>query len=133
MAFSKSLPYTSPAMSYLYFSTMHIFSTHVFSSHKNVSRTHISEIFPTIICTHLLKTFHTYKHTRTYLCAGSSDRPNVQFGRTSSVRFGPSDRTFFCRTQNFFSLLYIAVFKIATLDILSLAYVNNVIISVLTR
>ena len=25
------------------------------------------------------------------------------FCRTSSVRFGPNDRTFFCRTQNFFS------------------------------
>ena len=25
------------------------------------------------------------------------------FGRTSTVRFGPNDRTFFCRTQNFFS------------------------------
>ena len=24
------------------------------------------------------------------------------FGRTSTVRFGPNDRTFFCRTQNFF-------------------------------
>jgi hypothetical protein len=26
-----------------------------------------------------------------------------QFGWTSTVRFGPNDRTFFCRTQNFFS------------------------------
>ena len=25
------------------------------------------------------------------------------FGRTSTVRFGPNDRNFFCRTQNFFS------------------------------
>ena len=24
------------------------------------------------------------------------------FGQTSTVRFGPNDRTFFCRTQNFF-------------------------------
>ena len=24
------------------------------------------------------------------------------FGRTSTVRFGPNDKTFFCRTQNFF-------------------------------
>ena len=24
------------------------------------------------------------------------------FGRTSTMRFGPNDRTFFCRTQNFF-------------------------------
>ena len=24
------------------------------------------------------------------------------FGRTSTVRFGPNDRTFFCRTQNLF-------------------------------
>jgi hypothetical protein len=28
------------------------------------------------------------------------------FGRTSTVRFGPNDRTFFCRTQNFFSILH---------------------------
>ena len=30
------------------------------------------------------------------------------FGRTSTVQFGPNDRTFFCRTQNFFhdNLLY---------------------------
>ena len=27
-----------------------------------------------------------------------------KFGRTSTVRFGPNDRTFFCRTQNFFVL-----------------------------
>jgi hypothetical protein len=39
----------------------------------------------------------------------SSDRPNVRFGRTSTVRFGPNDRTFFCRTQNFF-LYYILHF-----------------------
>ena len=25
------------------------------------------------------------------------------FGRTSAVQFGPNDRTFFCRAQNFFS------------------------------
>ena len=28
------------------------------------------------------------------------------FGRTSTVRFGPNDRTFFCRTQNFFFVLH---------------------------
>jgi hypothetical protein len=28
------------------------------------------------------------------------------FGRTSTVQFGPNDRTFFCRRQNFFFLLY---------------------------
>ena len=28
------------------------------------------------------------------------------FGRTSTVRFGPSDRTFFCRTQNFFHIAF---------------------------
>ena len=36
----------------------------------------------------------------------ASDRPNVRFGRTSTVRFDPNDRTFFCRTQNFFSSYY---------------------------
>jgi hypothetical protein len=35
------------------------------------------------------------------------------FGRTSTVRFGPNDRTFFCRTQNFFC------FKFNVNDILS--------------
>ena len=61
------------------------------------------------------KTLHKYC-TNIYI----SDRPNVRFGRTSTVRFGPNDRTFFCRTQNFFSLLYIAFFKMAALDLLSL-------------
>jgi hypothetical protein len=28
------------------------------------------------------------------------------FGRTSTVWFGPNDRTFFCRTQNFFFTIY---------------------------
>ena len=28
------------------------------------------------------------------------------FGRTSTVRFGPNDRTFFCRTQNLFFVLH---------------------------
>ena len=28
------------------------------------------------------------------------------FGRTSTVRFGPNDRTFFCRTQNLLFLLH---------------------------
>ena len=56
------------------------------------------------------------------------------FGRTSTVWFGPNDRTFFCRIQNFFLYyIIIAFFKMATLDILSLAYVNKVIISVYTN
>ena len=28
------------------------------------------------------------------------------FGRTSTVQFGPNDRNFFCRTQNFFFVLH---------------------------
>ena len=44
---------------------------------------------------------------------------SVRFGRTSTVRFSPNDRTFFCRT------LYIGFFKMATLDILRLAYVSS--------
>ena len=32
----------------------------------------------------------------------SSDQPKIWFGRTSTLLFGPYDRTFFCRTQNFF-------------------------------
>ena len=56
-----------------------------------------------------------------------TDRP---FG--SAELFGSAQMTFFCRTQNFFSLLYIAFFKMAYLYILSLAYINNVII-VLTK
>jgi hypothetical protein len=28
------------------------------------------------------------------------------FGQTSTVRFGPNDRTFFCRTQNFFFTIF---------------------------
>jgi hypothetical protein len=54
----------------------------------------------------------------------SSDQSNIWFSRTVWPNFyclvRPNDRTFFCRTQNFFSLLYIAFFKSATLDILSL-------------
>ena len=38
-----------------------------------------------------------------FFLPNTSDRPNVPFGRTSNVRFGPNDRTFFCRTQNLFS------------------------------
>jgi hypothetical protein len=54
------------------------------------------------------------------------------FDQTSTVRFDPNDRTFFRGTQNFFSLLYIAFYKMTTLDISSLAFVNSIIISVLT-
>ena len=32
----------------------------------------------------------------------TSDHPNVRYGRTSTVWFNPNDRTYFCRTQNFF-------------------------------
>ena len=48
------------------------------------------------------------------------------FGRTSTVWFGPNERTFSAEHKNFF-LLFIAFFKMATLKISSLAYVNNVI------
>ena len=35
-----------------------------------------------------------------------SDRPNVRFGRTYTVRFGPNDRPFFCRTGKLFFALH---------------------------
>ena len=47
------------------------------------------------------------------------------FSQTSTVRFGPNDRTCFCRTHNFFSLLCNAFFKMATLDISSLANTSS--------
>ena len=43
-------------------------------------------------------------------CLSDSDRPNVWFGQTVWPnfywRFDQNDRTFFCRTQNFFFVLY---------------------------
>ena len=52
------------------------------------------------------------------------------FGWTSTVRFGPNDRTFFCRTQNFFFVLHsmpMASFYIFVL--LNDPHVRGVIIS----
>lgn len=52
-------------------------------------------------------------------------------GQTSNVWFGPNDGTFFCRTQNFFYNIYIAFFKMATLDLLSLTERRNSFVEII--
>ena len=53
---------------------------------------------------HLTSDFWVGRHVKLHLIV-----TNQMFGRTSTVRFGPNDRTFFCRTQNFF--LYYCIFQ----------------------
>merc|ERR1712051_648729 len=43
------------------------------------------------------------KETPTKLVTDQTFGSSELFSRTSTVWFGPNDRTFFCRTQNFFS------------------------------
>ena len=52
-----------------------------------------------------------------YIC--SSDPLNVWFGRTSTVLFGPNDRTFFCNTELFFASNFMPM---ASFHILVLLY-----------
>merc|ERR1719362_1269694 len=44
----------------------------------------------------------------------TSDRPNVRFGRTSSVRFSPNDRTFLQNTELFSRQPFIFLFCLMT-------------------
>ena len=59
------------------------------------SFTHAKIMFCFFMDMDSFKRYHTIVIDRTF---GSAEL----FGRTYTVRFGPNDRTFFCRTQNFF-------------------------------
>ena len=50
------------------------------------------------------------------------------FGRTSTVRYGPNDRTFFCRTQNFFRITFYANGILLYFFFLNEPHVHGVII-----
>ena len=59
----------------------------------------------------------------------SSDWPTVRFRRTSTVRFGPNDRTFFCRTQNFFHIVFNGNGILFIFVLLNDPHVRSIIIS----
>ena len=54
------------------------------------------------------------------------------FGRTSTVRFGQNDRTFFCRTQNFFCIKFNAN-GILSFFLLNDPHVSSVIIGKIAK
>ena len=47
------------------------------------------------------------KTSQTFLPKRCSDQPNIRFGQTSTVQFGPNDKTFFLQNTELFSLLNI--------------------------
>ena len=100
--------------------------------HTDTFKQNFTSIFPSVR-PKLLVTFHYEIPCSLW----SSDRPNIWFGRTVRPNFyvlvRPKWQNLFLQNTELFSLLYIAFFKLTTLDISSLAYVNNIIISVLTK
>ena len=87
------------------------------NSYPGVLLTKIFDILPKIIMEYLGLTLPHFEFLDLYLdmfdqnwcfvlvtdqTFGSAEL----FGQTSTVRFGPNDRTFFCRTQNFFHIAF---------------------------
>ena len=58
----------------------------------------------------------------------TSDRLNIRFSRTSTMWFGPNDKTFFCRTQNLFCITFNVNDILAYFCLLNDPHVHGVII-----